>query len=425
MNRDFDAIHNPSCGPRALAYCEWLVLGLLTWRLVAWIAVPEHRTHQSDFVVFYVAASRFAHGLSPYGFVLKSGDFFYNPPWFALLLIPFSFLSVETASFCWLALSLGLLVVSVTLAQRLCDLRLGFRRLAILCVALTWWRPVSEHLALGQSSLIVSVCTLAAILAVRRGHSWLGGLTLVIAASKPQLLFLLGLGMTIWEWRRHRSFGVLAGFTIGTAAALLICLAITPAWVHDMLPRPQDVGAHVNTRTLLQTAFGRKLPIEAVYISIVLLGSAATLVYWARSEAQLVYLACLTIPATLLLTPYAQLHDYVILVFPLMLIAAKSSAGAVSWWVAVHVVLPSWVVVSLDVWFHRWIDQEGLSIWLQSRLGQQRVAWLSEQSQWNWRFVAMLLPLGIVVWLLRSTGRRRERASGCPDRFVDPISSTG
>ena len=170
----------------------------------------------------------------------------------------------------------------------------------------------------------------------------------------------------------------------------------------------------------MQTAFGRKLPIEAVYISIVLLGSAATLVYWARSEAQLVYLACLTIPATLLLTPYAQLHDYVILVFPLMLIAAKSSAGAVSWWVAVHVVLPSWVVVSLDVWFHRWIEQEGMSIWLQSRLGQQRVAWLSEQSQWNWRFVAMLLPLGIVVWLLSSTGSHRARVSECHDRLVDP-----
>ena len=396
---------NVSYGPRVLALGEWLVLGLLTWRLVTWVAVLEDRTDQSDFVVFYVAGSRFAHGLSPYGFVLKAGDSFYNPPWFALLLVPFSFLSVETASLCWLALSLGLLVVSVTLAQRLCDLRLGFRKLAILCLALTWWRPVSEHLALGQSSLIVSVSTFAAILAVRRDHFRLAGLTLVIAASKPQLLFLLGLGMTIWEWRRQRSFGVLAGFAIGIAAALLICLAITPAWVHDLLPRPEAVGAHIDTMALLQAAFGQKLAIEALYISIFLLGSAATLLYWARSEAQLVYLACLTIPATLVLTPYAQLHDYVVLVFPLMLIAAKSSAVPASWWVAVHVVLPSWVVVSLDFWFHRGIEQEGMWKWLQSRLGQQRSAWLWEQSQWNWRFIAMLLPLGIVGYLLSSTGR--------------------
>lgn len=408
-----------SDGPRALVLAEWLVLGVLTWRLIAWIAVPERRPDQPDFVhYFYVAGWRLARGLSPYGFVSRWGDSFYNPPWFALLLVPFSFLSVEPASLCWLALSLGLLVVSVALAQRLCDLRLGFRRIAILSLALTWWRPVSEHLALGQSSLIVSVCMLVALLALRRGHPRLAGLTLVMAASKPQLLFLLGPGMTIWEWRRHRSFGVLAGFTIGVAAALLTCLAITPAWVNDLLkPPPESLGAHVNTRTLLVTAFGRTLAIEALYIGVFLLGSAATWLCWAKSEAQLVYLTCLTIPATLVLTPYAQLHDYVVLVLPLMLIAATVRAVPVSWWVPAHVALVSWVVVSIDFWLHRWIERDGVRIWLQSRLGEQHVAWLWEQSQWNWRFIAMLLPLGIVVCLLSSTGRtlrNRSAEDGAP-----------
>ncbi len=116
---------NASYGPRARSLGEWLVLRLLTWRLVAWIAVPEHRD-QADFVhYFYVAGWRLAHGLSPYDFVSQWGDSIYNPPWFALLLVPFSFLSVETASLCWLVLSLGLLAVSVTLAQRLCNLRLS------------------------------------------------------------------------------------------------------------------------------------------------------------------------------------------------------------------------------------------------------------------------------------------------------------
>lgn len=398
---------NASSGPRALALGEWLAVALLTWRLIAWIVVPEHRTQQADFVhYFYVAGWRLAHGLSPYDFVSRWGDSFYNPPWFALLLVPFSFLSIETASLCWLVLSLGLLVVSVAVAQRLCDLRLGFRRIVLLSLALTWWRPVSQHLALGQSSLIVSACALVAILALRRGHPRLAGLTLVMAASKPQLLFLLGPGMTIWEWRRRRSFGVLAGFTIGTAAALLICLAMTPAWVNDLVkPPPVSLGAHVNTRTLLVTAFGPTRAIEALYIGILLLGSATMLLYWAKSEAQLVYLTCLTIPATLVLTPYAQLHDYVVLVLPLLLIAATLSAVPVSWWVTAPVALASWVVVSLDSGFHRWIELEGVRIWLRIWLGEQPGAWLWEQSQWNWRFIAMLLPLGIVVCLLSSTGR--------------------
>lgn len=223
---------------------------------------------------------------------------------------------------------------------------------------------------------------------------------------------LLGPGLTIWEWRRRRSFGVLTGFTLGMAATLLICLAITPAWVNDLLkPRPASVGAHVNTRTLLVTAFGRTLAIEALYFGTVLLGSAAALLYWAKSEAQLVYLTCLTLPATLLLTPYAHLHDYVVLVLPVMLIAVNVRAAPGSWWVMVPLALVSWGVVSIDVWFHRWIEQEGVRIWLQSRLGEQRVAWLWAQSQWNWRFIAMLLPLGLVVYLLSSAGRTLAKCS--------------
>ena len=135
------------------------------------------------------------------------------------------------------------------------------------------------------------------------------------------------------------------------------------------------------------------------------------MLYWAKSEAQLVYLTCLTIPATLVLTPYAQLHDYVVLVPPLMLIAAKLSAVPVSWWITAHVALVSWLVVSIDFWFHRWIDQESVRIWLQSRVGEQPVAWLWEQSQWNWRFIVMLLPLGIVVCLLSFPGRTLQNCS--------------
>jgi len=172
---------NVSYGPRALALGEWLAVTLLTWRLIAWIAVPEHRTQQPDFVsYFYVAGWRLAHGLNPYDFVSRWGNSFYNPPWFALLLVPFSFLSLETASLCSLALSLGL-------------------------------------------------------------------------------------------------------------------------------------------------------------------------------------------PATL-------------------------SAVPVSRWATAPVALVSRVVMSLDSRFHRWIELEGERIWLRSRLGEQPVAWLWEQSQWNWRFIAMLLP---------------------------------
>ena len=188
---------------RAVAYFEWIVIGLLTWRLVNWLTTPENR-EQADFVhFFYVAGRRLALGLSPYDFVSEWGDSFNNPPWLALLVAPLSLLSPESAANCWLTINLALIAAAVVLAQRLCHVHAGLRRTMILFLVMTWWQPVEAHLSLGQSSLLVAASAFGAISAVERQRPWGAAWLLLIAAIKPQLVFLLAPGLCLWEWRFH------------------------------------------------------------------------------------------------------------------------------------------------------------------------------------------------------------------------------
>jgi len=275
----------------------------------------------------------------------------------------------------------------------------------IVFLAFALWRPTEAHLDLGENSLLVAASALGAVLAVKRGHCWLAGLLLVIAASKPQLIFLLGPGLTLWSWRRHRSVGLPIGFVASGATASLACFALAPAWVADLLaPRPPPFdywGITIGTRTLLAAPYGPTPLSEALYLVILALGSGAVLVLWARSSRPLGDLAGPTLAATLLLTPYAQLHDYVLLAFPLILLATQiGRTPAPGRWLRVaSLVIGSWALVAANLWVHEWIEQEPVWEWLETRIGAAQVEYLWSRSEYEWRFIAMLVPLASIVFL--------------------------
>ena len=394
---------------RAWLVAEWAALGLLAARLASWIADLDQRTHQADFQVFYLAGWRLARGLGPYGFVTQWGDSFVSPPRFALIVSPLSFLPYELAALTWLAISLASLATMIFLAQNLCDAGWGYRRASIAFLAFALWRPVELHLNLGQNSLLVAAAALGATLALKRGHPWM---LLVVAASKPQLIVLLGPGLTLWSWRQQQSVGVPLGFVAGVIVASLTCLALTPAWVADLLgprPPPYDYwGITINLRALLAAPYGPNPISEALYLAVLAAGSGAALVLWARSTRPLSELVGLTLAATLLLTPYAQLHDYVILVFPLLLLATRigRTPAPGRWPRLASLIIGSWSLVAVNLWLHEWIEQD--RTWLDARTGAARVEYLWTHSEYDWRFIAMLVPLASIVLL---SWARRPRAT--------------
>ena len=404
-----------------VAIAEWLVIALLATALTGWICEPEN-VQQPDYVYYYhPAGAQLMHGLSPYGFITKWGDTNPMPPWFTLLIAPLSLLPRTPATWCWLALSLGMLVGTVALAARLFATHPGARRTLLATLALSLWRPVSTHLFLGQSTLLVTLAATGALLAAERGRLWLSGVLMVAAASKPHLVFLLGLGLTIHGWRSRRSLAVAGGFAIALCASLLACLAINTAWVGDLLHRPPGVydywGITVNLRTLLALPFDPNPVADAIYWILFAAGSALVLRLWAKSDRPLAELGALTLAATLLLTPYAQPHDYVLLIPGMILLAARACSQPRPRRRTVlltALVLGAWAAGSL----HR-----GLLTLLETRFVWTRIEPLAGEKGMDkiWhaikgdaRFVHMLLPAAIVLVLVRFWKRPAPATSANP-----------
>lgn len=387
---------------------EWLLVVLLGWLLVTWLSDPDH-VAQPDYAYYYhPSGALLMHGQSPYGFITKWGDTSPMPPWFALLIGPLSLLPRHAATWCWLVLNLGMIVAIVLLAARLCGVQPGARRTLLATLALALWGPGSTHLFLGQSTLLVTTAAVGALLAVERGRLWLAGLLMVVAASKPHLVFLLGLGLTIHGWRTRRSLAVPGGFVLGLGAALLACLALNTAWVGDLRNKPPGVydywGITVNLRTLMGFVFGHTTVVDACFWMVFGAGSGLILWLWAKSDRPLAEPGGLTLAATLLLTPYAQPHDHVLLIPALILLAARADAQPLPGRrvrLLAALAVAAWVTGSLDHGLLNLVESKFVWPWLEPRLGEDAMDTIWHFARDDARFICMLLPAGVALALLR------------------------
>jgi hypothetical protein len=352
---------------------EWLAVTLAA-ALLAWqLASPDPRIGDDDFQVFYSGAAAIAAGHSPY-----VGDFV-SPPWFALALVPFTWLAVDAARGVWLAFNLLLLLTTTAACAHLAELTWPARRLLLAALLFGLWPPVEFGLKLGQNSLLVWALVLAALIAVQGGRFGLAGGLLALGLVKPQVAFLYVGGVAIWA-ARERRLGRYVGVGIGTMAALaLLVLAVAPDAYADLLalqPRTWDYwGSTVALPPLLAALSGSQVLAVVVYLPVAVIGSGMALGAWTRHEAQeLAYVAAVTACATLILTPYAYPYDAILLQLPVMwLVAAANRLRRPGRGLAV-------AVAAVGI----------ASLWLLERPADYTA----------WRYLGLLPPLGTLIALL-------------------------
>lgn len=390
----------------------WLIVFVLGLRLYFWLGTPENHIYQVDFAeFFYVAGHRLLEGLSPYDFSNEEGEAFFNPPWFALIVSPLSLLPPASAMKVWLFLNLTLLCVTVWLAVLICDARhtIGVISAGFLLAA-NWW-PNMYLLQLGQSSLWSIAFAYAAIYALQHQRGLLAGLLMVIASSKPQLMFLLGPGMVLNEWRRSHTATVVRGFIAGVVLLTALCLAFSTTWVSDLLTEPRTqprVGGHLSMNFLLATIFGPQKWIDIIFWLFCTGGSLVVLHQWQNLELPLPQLAGFTLAATLLLTPCTQLYDYGVLILPVIWLSVECLRLRRSRTLWLFGALALCFFSSADRWFHHLLEHEILWRSLCSLVGEETVIFLYEQSKWNWRFIAVAIPVSLVCSLVSIGGSWRK-----------------
>ena len=232
------------------------------------------------------------------------------PLWTAVALLPLGVLPIELASTVWMTLSIGAAILGLLAAWRAFG---GTARYAgLFAVSVVMSQPFWIFLMSGQVSGVT--LGLAGIVAwsLARGRERSGGVALALLALKPQtsgitipIVFLQAVA------QRRRRF-VTAALVAG-AVMVLVPFLFVPGWPIEWLG--EIGGRRLRVISQMPTAWGFAAQTVgneawgAVFLVAVVLLTAR--IAWGHAGPLVVFV--LSLPLSLLATPYAWTYDYLVL----------------------------------------------------------------------------------------------------------------
>jgi hypothetical protein len=226
---------------RVARWWEWLLFAGLAVSAVRFQARAldflRNGAPMADFLVFYDAAHNLRLGKALYDFVAAitqpMGPVFKYPPFYAIMLMPFTVYSMQTVFTGWFLLNVALLVFSTYLLS----LRMwrpfrlaSYAPAYLIAIGVLNFRPVWESLIRGQMDIIILTAAMIALVLVQaRRAEWLAGIVLGIVTM---IKLYPGLLVVYLLWRRR--WRVIVGFA-ATCIGLIVLSGVIVGW--DMLWR--------------------------------------------------------------------------------------------------------------------------------------------------------------------------------------------
>jgi hypothetical protein len=241
----------------------WLVLGILSAGSMAFYVSQIWSANQppqfNDFYApWWAAHELLLHGRNPYSPALAheiqtviygapaiaispndpasiAGGFAY-PPYAAILLGPTVYLPFSTAHSVFLAVSVLVTILSLSLWLR--SLRFRFSIVPWLTVALFMLGsfPALQGIKLGNLSVIAAALITVALFFLSGNHFVPAGIFLALSTFKPQFVVVLIVWLAVWtgnDWPRRRSLAW--SFLVTMLLLVLVSEWLVPGWVHQFL----------------------------------------------------------------------------------------------------------------------------------------------------------------------------------------------
>ena len=342
-------VRNPRLTPGAII--AWLILSFVT--LTIGISALPLAGRLYDFRAFYGAAWLLHHNphqlfdLSVQTDIqnlvvcpMERGVPFYHPAYEALLYAPFTLLSYRVAYIAFAVFQLLLRLLCYRLAPPAADLRIAKVPRAVflfLCF------PAFMAIAEGQDSIVFLLLACLLWRALVSGRDRTAGILLALGLFKLQIALglLLFLVLYLPAPRRARLW---RSWLPSAAAVALTCLLITGpqgimTWLR--LLTSSSIASHESHHIqsviavypkamptlngLLYLCGARLLPTQISFALDVLLSILvlAVAIFLVRSSRTLATAFCAALAATLVLSPHLYLYDYVLLLFPVLLLAER------------------------------------------------------------------------------------------------------
>ncbi|SNB64261.1 Protein of unknown function [Thermoflexus hugenholtzii JAD2] len=297
----------------------------------------------TDYLQFYAAGWMIRHGQAArlydpeaqlaaeraiIGPHLPAYHAFLNPPFFALLFVPFSLPPYLISFALWSALQLLLLVLSMRALR-------PARFLETTAWALTFL-PVFASVSFGQNGLLSLALLTGVWIMWRRNRAMAAGALSGLLLYKPHLL--LGL-LLLWGMEGPRGWRALFGLGLTGATLLTLSGALLPEAtaaygrfalnIYPDLPSWKEFPLwHLHSprgfwRLLLP---GQPRLADALALLSALIATGAVLRFWRRHREEPLRFAAAVV-LTLYLTPHAMIYDGAILLLPALLLWEQAPAA--------------------------------------------------------------------------------------------------
>jgi hypothetical protein len=229
--------------------------------------------------------------------------------------------------------------------------------LAVIAVMSSY--PVLDGIQLQQFTVLVAALMAAAAAALAGNRLMLAGVLLACATIKPQLVFVLALGLVLWslaDWRGRKFF--VAGFAVTLLLLLGSAELLLPGWLGLWRQASKSYLAYVRP-SLLDSVLG---PAAGVAVGIAVVVAAVALFWRFRRHGpgsqHFNFLIVTALFVSTLVAPNAGSAKYnLALLIPACLwlfsfgveLKTASVLGRFSWWLAVNALLWQWLLALIVV----------------------------------------------------------------------------
>jgi hypothetical protein len=316
-----------------------LTLILIFVLVLLWPSLQNINLLQIDFIQYWAAGYNTLRSKNPYNYEETAElyrtivhavpyESFLYPPWIITVILPFSLLPIGISRNLWYILCLGLLIFS---SDRIWAFYNGPKRLRwlTLLLALTF-SPTILTLTLGQLSPFALTGIILFLITLRASENkpsklWLAGSVIALLALKPQCFYLFWVALLLWSISK-REWRVILGTLITLSVATLVVSFFVPdiffKFVSTSLKNQPIMYGTPTIGYLLRERIGEKFFLLQMVAPI--LGIGWLVNSWQRHQGAWDWATRLPILAfvSIITSPYAWTHDQVILLLPLLQLAA-------------------------------------------------------------------------------------------------------
>lgn len=301
----------------------------------------------------------------------------WNPPWLLGWLLPYAAFSFDRSSWLWFLTNVALVCTSLLLLwQVFTEKKDSQLRLWIAMVLVFIYIPTLTTLLVGQITSLI-LFGLAGFLFFERRRLWLAsGVCLALTTVKPQLVFVT-LPLIMLELLRQRRWRVLAGFIVPLLAGTFLVFMFRPTFFPEYI---SIIGNSPLTRWLVPTLSFLLSHVTGFrllkFIGVLIIPAVVTWWYVRRRKnaIEIQDLVIVTLLLSVLFTPFAWSFDALVLILPLMRLAAWAVEGDIGRRAAIFLLLMFIVAngaalyqrsLPLEEWTFFWFPalMAGLYVW--------------------------------------------------------------